>query len=189
MPAISTTLELIRQKLNGFLQRAAPENQEWVTLTNLVDHEGNALEQTKNRVVMSLIHIRPENRVVSTYDPVVPSHTSAVVWAPPLYIDLYVHLYANFSDKNYSQGLVMISETISFFQQHPVFTDENLPGLDTVTNKLTFEMVSLDFADLNYLMGLLGAKYLPSVYYKVRLIPFINDARSGEPSQASDSKA
>lgn len=181
MPAISTTLELIRQKLNGFLQRAAPENQEWVILTNLVDHEGNALEQTKNRVVMSLIHIRPENRV-STYDPVVPSHTSAVAWAPPLYIDLYVLLYANFSDKNYQQGLVMISETISFFKQNPSFTDENLPGLDAVTNKLTIEMVSLDFADLNYLMGLLGVKYLPSVYYKIRLIPFFNEARSGEPS-------
>jgi hypothetical protein len=43
-------------------------------------------------------------------------------------------------------------------------------------------MVNLEMTDLNYLMGMIGAKYLPSVYYKVRVIPFRSDAMRGQVS-------
>ena len=38
-------------------------------------------------------------------------------------------------------------------------------------------------------MGLLGTKYLPSVYYKVRLLPFQADAMSGVVPAAQGSRA
>jgi hypothetical protein len=125
---------------------------------------------------MLLANIKHET-IISTYSPTVPVKGNQYgLITPPLYIDLFVLFFANFNDKNYPEGLGVISRTISFFQQNPWFTRENLPGLDPEIDKLTFEMVNLEMTDLNYLMGMIGAKYLPSVYYKVRVIPFRSDA-------------
>ena len=176
MVAIPTTLELIRQKLNT--QTTVPGNEDWVILTNIVDHEGHVSEQAKNKVVMSLANIRYET-VISDYNRAIPDNNIHFI-APPLYIDLYVLFFANFSDRNYLQGLALISETISFFQKNPWFTDKTLPGLDPAIDKLSFEMVNLDLADLNYVMDMMGAKYLPSVYYKVRMFTFSSDVLPGE---------
>lgn len=181
MANIQTTLELVRQKLNESFKNADPRgNEDWVILSDIADHEGRAHEEAKNKIVMLLANIQHET-VVSTYSPTVQSNANRYsVVTPPLYIDLFVLFLANFYDRNYPDGLGMISRTISFFQQNPWFTHQNLPGLDPIIDKLTFEITNLDLVDLSYLMGMIGAKYLPSVYYKVRMIPFKGDAILGE---------
>ena len=94
------------------------------------------------------------------------------VVAPPQYVTLYVLVLANFYDAAYAEGLGVLSMAIRFFQQNPSFTPSSLPGLPPGVDRLTWEMVSLDALGLNYLMGLAGVKYLPAVYYKVRLLTF-----------------
>lgn len=178
MTTIQTTLELIRRKLDDFLRKACPGNEDWVNLTSMVDHEGHAYERARDKVVMFLANIQHETNI-STYNRLGPANDSHLaIVNPPVYIDLFVLFYANFAGNKYSQGLVMISQIISFFQQNPWFTDGNLPGLDQNIGKLSLEMVNLDLADLHCLMGMLGVKYLPSVYYKLRLIPFTSDLLS-----------
>jgi hypothetical protein len=182
MSTIQTTLEIIRQKLNEFFRNADPRNEDWVILSNIVDQEGNAYEQAKDKVVMFLANIKYET-IISTYSPTVPAKNNQyALITPTLYIDLFILFFANFNDKNYPEGLGVISRTISFFQQNPWFTRDSLPNLDPEIDKLTFEMVNLEMTDLNYLMGMIGAKYLPSVYYKVRVIPFRSGAISGQVS-------
>ena len=180
MDKLKTTLELIRDALNAFLQNIHRRDDAWVVLSNLIDHDGHANDAARNAVVMFLANIQNET-TVSTYRPTrATGGDDYVRVSPPLYVNLYVLLYANFLDANYHQGLALISRTISFFQQNPTFTHANLPKLDPSIDKLSFEMVSLDITDLNYLMALIGSKYLPSVYYKVRLIPFASDAIQAE---------
>jgi Pvc16 N-terminal domain len=180
MGAIQTTLELVRQKLNEFFRNADPKEDDWVILSNIVDHEGHPYEPAKDKVVMCLANIQYET-AISTYNRTTPvKGDQYAIVAPPLYIDLYVLFLANFYNKNYPEGLGMISRTISFFQQNPWFTHDNLPGLDPVIDKLTFEMTNLEVTGLNYLMGLMGAKYLPSAFYKVRMIPFAGEAIQGQ---------
>lgn len=180
MSEIRGTLEQIRKRLNEFLWTASPRQDDWVILSNIVDHNGQPYEEAQEKVVMFLAGIQKET-AVSSYNPnaAVSGNKYAVV-APPLYIDLFVLLYANFSGKNYAEGLSAISRTISFFQQNLWFTHDNLPGLDPRIDKLTFEMTNLDPTDLNYILGLTGAKYLPSVYYKVRMIPFDSEAMQAQ---------
>lgn len=179
MTLIKGTLELIRDRLNEYLKTAVPRKEDWVSLSNVLDNEGRAYDGARNKIVMFLSNIQNET-IISTYNSTVPAKDNQyTIVTPPIYIDLYLLFYANFSDKQYSQGLGMISWTISFFQQNPWFTHQNLPGLDPEIDKLTFEIMSLDITDLNYLMGLMGVKYLPSVYYKVRMIPFRSDAIKG----------
>ncbi|MDX1998909.1 MAG: DUF4255 domain-containing protein [Thermoanaerobaculia bacterium] len=182
MGEIRKTLELVRKRLNEYVSNATRRAEDWVLLTNPTDAEGRPYEATTNRVVMVLANLKREN-LISTYQPAVPiAGDRFAVVPPPLYIDLYLLFWANFTEKNYPEGLELIAYTITFFQQNPVFTHETLPGLDPSIDKLTFEFTNLDLTELNYLLGLFGAKYLPSVYYKVRLIPFVSDAIQRETS-------
>jgi hypothetical protein len=150
-----------------------------VILANIVDHDGRPYAAAKDKIVMVLVNIKHET-VISTYTAAVRTKGSAYAVVPtPLYIDLYVLFFANFYNENYRQGLAMISRTISFFQQNSWFTADNLPDLPPVIDKLTLEITNLDLVELNYLMGMIGVKYLPSVFYKLRMLPFAGEAIEG----------
>jgi hypothetical protein len=177
---IRVTLEAVRQRLNEFLQAAEPRPEEWVVLSNLVDPEGKAYDGARNRLVLFLANVQKET-VISTSRGMVPagdSHYAMV--APPLYVNLYVLVFANFYDAGYAEGLRVLSLAISFFQKNPAFTSSTLPALPDGVDRLTWEMESLGPADLNYMVGLAGVKYLPSVVYKVRLLPFHSDAMQAQ---------
>jgi hypothetical protein len=177
MSDIRATLEAVRQRLNEWINALENRLEPWVVVSNLVDPEGKPVEAVHDTLVMFLAGIQKE-AMVSTYTAAVPSgdNNEYSIVAPPLYVDLYVWVIANFYDPNYAEGLGMISLAISFFQQNPVFTPATLPDLPPGVDRLTWEMTNLDPLNLSYLMGIAGVKYLPSAYYKVRMIPFIGGA-------------
>ncbi|SRR5579859_2230325 len=174
MAIIDSTLTLIRDSLNNYLRNLNSNETNWVSLSNVIKLDGQPYEEAKNKVVMFLADIQHETSI-STYQRTVPASGAYVAVAPPLYVDLFLLFYANFPDDNYIVSLRMISWTISYFQQNPCFTRSTLPALNPAIEKLTFEFMNLDATSLNYLMGLVGVKYLPSVYYKLRMIPFTSD--------------
>lgn len=180
MSDIRRTLEAVRDRLNEFLGTVEQRPEGMVVLANVVEPDGQPYDGAKDMLVMFLANVQREI-TVSTYSRTVPvSDNKYAVVAPPLYIDLFVLFYANFYDKRYAEGLSILTRTISFFQQNLWFTHENLPGLPASIDKLTFELTNLELTDLNYLMGLVGVKYLPSVYYKVRLLPFDSEAMQAQ---------
>jgi hypothetical protein len=71
--------------------------------------------------------------------------------------------------------LRFISFIIAFFQQKSAFTRADTPGLDPEIDKLIFEMASISPEQLNNIWGCLGAKYMPSVVYKVRMLTYNNN--------------
>ena len=179
MDQIKHTLVQIRDRLNEFFRELSGDD-DFVVLSNVVDQQGQPVAAAKNHLVMFLANIQHET-TISTYNRTVPlSNDSYAVVAKPIYINLYVLLFANFESPIYEQGLGVISRTISFFQQNPSFNHTTMPELSSGIDKLTFELTNLDLTELNYLMGLLGTKYLPSVFYKVRMLPFDSDALHGE---------
>jgi hypothetical protein len=176
MSDIRLTLELVLQRLNDFISAAEPRGERWAILSNLVDPAGKPVDGAANKLVMYLAGIEKET-MVSTYTAAVPSgNTGYSIVPPPLYVRLHVLLMANFYDENYAEGLEVISQAIRFFQQNPSFTPESLPGLPADTERLTWNMTNLDPLNLSYLIGLAGVKYLPAVYYQVRLLPFQSGA-------------
>jgi hypothetical protein len=172
MSDIRATLEAVRQRLNEFLQAAEPRAEEWVVLSNLVDPEGKTYDGARNRLVMFLANVQKETTVSTATGTVPAGDSQYAMVAPPLYVDLYVLVFANFYDATYTEGLWILSLAISFFQQNPAFTPATLPGLPAGVDRLTFEMSNLDPMGLSFLMGVAGVKYLPSAFYKVRLLPF-----------------
>jgi len=188
MNLIQDSLELIRDRLNEYFQVADPSPEPWVTLSNLMDQDGQVVTETRNKVVIFLANIQNDT-TISTWNPTVPmSGDRFAVLPPPIYINIYLLLFANFSARNYPQGLGMISRTIQFFQENPYFDHNNLPGLPEPIDKLAVEFSNLDAVGLNYVMGLAGVKYLPSVYYKVRMFPFRSETIQQQVTAASGYK-
>jgi hypothetical protein len=180
MASILQPLNLIRGRLNEYLKASIPRPDDWVILSNIVNNNGNVHEEAKDKVVMFLANLH-QDTTISTFNRNVPiSGNQYAIVTPPLYINLYLLFYANFQDKNYPQALELISEVISYFQQNPVFTHETLPELDASITRLTLEFSNLDATALSHLMTTAGTKYLPSAYYKVRMIPFQANAMQGQ---------
>ena len=175
---IQQAFELIRNRLNAFLGSVDPGSDGWVVLANLVDHEGKPFPGADNKIVMFLGNVEYESMSMPARTSQLSGTTYTSVAAPRL-INVWMLFFANFYNQRYGDGLDMLSRTISFFQQYPRFTHDSDPAMDPRIEKLTVEMVNLDFTQLNYVMSMIGAKYLPMVCYKLRMIPFTSEAIQG----------
>jgi hypothetical protein len=157
------------------MQNLDRRGDDWIVLTSIVDHDGTMNDAARDKVVMSVYNITREH-TISTYTAAKPGVDAFAVVQPPLYIDLHLIFMANFAARNYSDGLSSISRLISYFQQTPWFNQANAPDLDPDIDKITMEFDSLSPVDVNYVMGMLGTNYLPSAFYKLRMIPFASSA-------------
>lgn len=175
MSNIRNILEVICKASNEYLQNIDRRSDEWVVLSSIADHDGSINDAARDKVVMTVYNITREN-VIGTYNPAKAGVDSFAIVRPPIYVILQLMFMANFSDRNYSDGLAAISGIISYFQQNPCFDQTNAPDLGPGVEKITLEMESPDPVDVNYIMGMLGTKYLPSVFYKLRLLPFASGA-------------
>src|SRR5206468_23406 len=66
--------------------------------------------------------------------------------------------------------LKYISYALTFLQAHSSFTQETYPGLDPRIERLTTELQSLTYEQLNQIWAFIGGKQLPSAVYKVRMV-------------------
>lgn len=175
MASIKGVMEIICRKANEYLQNLSDRPDEWVTLTSIVDHDGSMNDAARDKIVMNVYNITREN-VISTYTPSIPGKDAFAIVQAPIYIDLHLMFMANFTNQRYPDGLEAISRIISFFQQNPWFNQSNAPDLDPEVGKITLELESLSPVDVNYVMGMLGTKYFPSAFYKLRMLPFASTA-------------
>jgi len=175
MASIRGTLEVIRRMANEYLQNLSDRPDDWVVLTSIIDHDGSLNEAARDKIVMNVYNITREH-VMSTYAPAKAGRDSYAIVQPPIYIDLHLMFMANFTNQRYADGLEAISRIISFFQQTPWFNQSNAPDLDPEVDKVTLELDSLDPVDVNYVMGMMGTKYFPSAFYKLRMLPFASTA-------------
>lgn len=173
---LQSTLDLLRARLDATFQISDPRSEEWVTLTNPVDLDGRVSESARNKIVMTLVGLQSDTTIGTFPGPMAVAGDQFVRITPPLHLNAFVVFFANFTESNYATGLGMLSRTIAFFQQNPVFTPDLLPGLPAGVDKIALDFVNLDLMQTNHLMGMLGVKYLPSALYKLRMLTFASDA-------------
>jgi Pvc16 N-terminal domain len=176
MTLLQSTLEQLRDRLDAAFQVADPRSEEWVALTNPVDLDGRIVESARNKIVMMLVGLQSDRTMRTLPSPTPGAGDRLAIAAPPLNVNAFVLFVANFSQNNYPAGLGMLSRTISFFQQNPVFTLDNLPGLAPQIDKISLDFVNLSLSETNDLMGMLGLRYMPCALYSLRTLPFVSDA-------------
>lgn len=167
---LRATLETIRSLAEGHMQSANPRDGDWIALTGMLDHDGTPNPAARDKIVMTIVNLTRE-AAISTYQPV-RSGTSPRMSAPPLYLNVHLRFAANFAGARYGDGLAILSRLIGFFQQTPYFTRETAPGLPPEIDRLTLELENLSLTDVREVTAMLGAPYQPSIFYKLRMLPF-----------------
>ncbi len=174
---IRKTLEVLRNELQYFMDLRDPGNliAPNVVISNLLNQEGKTAfnessgDTSGHFLVMTLVNIAQENHRKP------PARQKEIAGQklgktnPEINLNLYV-LFAADSASQYETSLALISDVIGFFQAKPYFDKSNTPSLPTSIQRVTADLQSLSFEQQNYLWGLLGAKYMPSVIYKLRTI-------------------
>jgi hypothetical protein len=167
---INAAVSHLAVQLNQYLRQAYALPEDIVTMSGLVDAEGHAAPNTANKLVVFLTNIEKDTVPYRQQQAGEGGTARAVLSTPPLYLNLYVMIAANFSGANYAEALKLISGAVSYFQRFPVFDRQRSPGLDPSIEKLILDIENLKIHELSNIWTLLGGKYLPSVLYKVRMV-------------------
>lgn len=183
---IFNTLQYLKLKLDAFLQSDATgtsinSNEGALVLDNIAKIEDPGF-QSNNRVIATLVNLEEE----STLKNRIPKKTEngrVKYERPPVNYNLYVLFCANFSD--YNESLKALSKVSAFFQSKNYFsyTEDPPPTEDEISLseeekqefKIYFDLYTMTFEQLNHLWGSLGGKQVPSLLYKVRLVPIKYD--------------
>lgn len=167
---IDAALEYICSQLNQSLKNAFDLQEDIAVVSNIVDQDGSVVTQASNKLVITLVNLEKESAAARKMPAVAPTSNLVAITPPSLHLNLYVMFAANFGGGNYNESLKFISNTVSFFQSHPVFDRHTSPGMDARIDKLILDIENLGVHDLSNLWGILSGKYLPSVLYKVRML-------------------
>jgi hypothetical protein len=71
---------------------------------------------------------------------------------------------------HYAERLKILCYVLGYFQARPAFDAQSGPGLPTGLDKLSCELVNLSTQELPNVWTILGARYLPSALYKLRMV-------------------
>lgn len=165
---IYESLSCLVDEMNEHFRSKLKVNEQKIVLSSLINQDGTVAVQGENKLVVTLINVEKEPvRSLSQKSGSILSNSS-----PPVNVNLIVLFSAFFAQGNYPEALRFLSFVIGYFVQKPVFTHANTPALDAKIDKLSFEMLDLSTDTLSNLWSSLGAKYMPSVVYKMRMLTF-----------------
>lgn len=179
---IHTSLSFLTNELNEHLKlRTGTPDVDRIFLTSVAT-ESNGIVIPDRSLGMSLINIEEERAYKDQKASVINNEGIVEYRNPEINLNLYVLISANFQDKiendssdDYVEGLKQLSYIISFFQAKNVFTQENSPSLasyDQNIQKLVVVLYSYSFEQLYNFWSVVGARYLPSVLYRISLLSF-----------------
>ncbi len=164
---IVEALSCVTREMNDYFKNKLNLSEDKVILSAIMNQDGTIAIQGENKVVITLINIEREHSINNNVL-IDPKGTLTA----PVYINLEIMVSAYFTAANYAESLHFISWVISFFQQKYLFTHSNTPGLDPSIEKLLFEIVNTNPEMLNITWATLGAKYMPSLIYKMRMLTY-----------------
>lgn len=164
-------LQCIAEECNDVFRHKFHLHEDKVIVSGIVSQDGTNAIQGENKLIVTLLNITKEMRVQQP-----GSHTAlqkSISSAPSsLSVNLSVLISAYFSPGNYSEALRFLSDIMSFFHDKSVFTLANTPKLPNKVHKLVVELDSLSPDRLNHIWATLGAKYMPSLVYKIRMLTY-----------------
>ncbi|WP_448699253.1 DUF4255 domain-containing protein [Mucilaginibacter sp. AW1-3] len=162
---IYEALSCLTDEINEYFRNKLRISEDKAVLSGIISQDGTVAIQGENKVVITLVNIEKENTGGAAGNTFTNKSTA-------LNINLYVLFSAYFGSNNYPEALRFLSFIIAYFQYKNVFTPANTPRLDKGIDKLVFEMATITPEQLNNVWGSLGAKYMPSIIYKMRMLTF-----------------
>jgi len=164
--------DFLTRELNSWLVQRTGGTFGSAVLTRIVNDLGKwAIPE--DQLGVALLNVEEERTLKSQLPQAAFLDGRHVLREPEIKLNLQIMFAAYF--KSYDQGLKQLSYVLTFFQSHPVFTRERYPGLDPRIQKLGVDLMTLGWEQLNQLWTFVGAKQLPAVVYRVRMVALQDD--------------
>jgi hypothetical protein len=168
-----TCVHTILNETNKYIKTRTGIDEDCVIYANYADLQYQQRNDSiyKNRILVSVVDIVQEttNQNPTTY---IQQGNNYIIKNLPANFYVYMLFAANYKDSRTVEGLKYLASVIAFFQSKNHFTIQNTPTLQ-VTNLEEFSAfpVKLDYQQKRALWGCLSTTYLPSVLYKIGIIP------------------
>lgn len=172
---ISKALTFVSDFLNHEIKMSYGIDEDRVVISSLINPDGTITENIENKIVISVINLEHETTVNSQGNYVNGGNNNFGKVSPPVYLNIYLLISANYDSGNYIEALKMLSTVIGVFQANTYFTQQKNPTMPFPLEKLTFEIFNLPINELSHIWSGIGAKYVPSIVYKVRMISIRED--------------
>lgn len=155
---IGATLSFLREELNDHLKARFDTESDQIRLAPVVEPDGETPPELANGLAMTLINLQHEP---------VARHTIGASNESGQTLQLLIS--ANFPNR-YLDGVAQLSEVMNFFRNRPLFDRQSAPALPDAIERLSVEWQDMDTAATSQLWLALGARYRPSMVYRVRML-------------------
>jgi len=172
---IAKTLTFITDLLNQELKMNFGFKDDRVVASSLVNPDGSMPSNAENKIVISLVNLEHETVMKSMGNYVTDGGKGYGKVAPSVKLNLYILVSANYDSSNYIEATKILSFIIGVLQANPYFTKQMNPEMQSPVEKLTFEIFNLPINELSHIWSGIGAKYVPSIIYKVRMLTIQED--------------
>lgn len=162
---IDVSLRFVRQVLDQYLVNSLEQAPGTVVLNSIVDASGATPAANQNKMVITLVNLEYETNK-QYYGGQRPDAGQFSRLNPSVLFNIDILLSASFD--SYTEALKLLTASIGFFQENYNFTRDNSPTLPAGVQALKFEIENSPSLKTHNLWTAMGAKYLPSIIYKIR---------------------
>ena len=167
---IHEIVEAIEKELNLYLRIkfAIKESEDKVIVANIMEQDGSVAIKEEDKIVLSVVNIAKDGHRGGS--PAKIRGTNA-----PVNISIYLLFAAYFKPDNYKEALRYISAVIGYFQKKGTIHPNETPSLPDYVGSLAVELLEPSFDELSNMWNAIGAKYVPSVLYRIRSISITDE--------------
>lgn len=159
---IYNVLNILKKEINNYLD----DNEDRVVLENIAKAEDGSVTALNDKVIVTLLSTEEEPTLKNTPRHEIKNGTK-IYKSGAAYLNVYIMVAANRSTYEYS--LQDISKVVEFFQDKPIFTNNNTES-DLDEFKFMVDLKSLKIEELSYAWTVLGGRTMPSALYKVSIV-------------------
>lgn len=167
---IDSVLSFTANFVNKELKLVFGISEDKVIASSLINLDGSITENIENKIIISLINLEHETFAGNPGQFQQAGNAKYGKVEQPVYLNLYLLVAANYNAANYIESLKMLSATIAILQSNPSFDINQNPDMDSSIPRLSFEIHNIPINELSHIWNGIGAKYVPSIIYKVRML-------------------
>ena len=148
-----------------------------VVINKIVNSDGSLPGLNQNKVVLSLINI--EKETLKPFNVQRRKLADGNYARTPMIDRFNLDLLLTSNFDNYEETLKFLDAGMLFFQGHPSIDSGNYATIPEGIKKLDYELDKISYHEMHSLWSAMGAKYTPSVIYKIRLVHINPDVING----------
>jgi len=154
---IYEVLQTLTDNLNIYFRTKLKIQEDKAELSAIVNQDGTIALQSENKVLVTLLNIEREPF----------SASGQIIGRQKLSLNLMVIFSCHFSNSNYSEAIRFLDLIITYFEENYTLEAQNIYDGN---NKIKIEIETYNIDKVHNIWATIGAKYLPSVVYKLRMV-------------------